>query len=62
MTLSGIFKSILLVVTGVFIWGTPIGWLQMFGYLVALFGLFLYSVPTATIKEWVSSTRSRLAI
>lgn len=62
MALSGIFKSILLVVTGVLIWGTPIGWLQGFGYFVALFGLFLYSVPTVTIKGWFSSTRSRLAI
>lgn len=62
MSLSSIFKGILLVVTGVLIWGTPIGALQMFGYLIALVGLFLYSVPTVRIMEWVSYTRSRLAI
>lgn len=62
MSLSSIFKGILLVVTGVLIWGTPIGLLQMFGYLVALLGLFLYSVPTVRIMEWVASTRTRLGI
>lgn len=59
MTLSGIFKSILLVVTSVIIWGTPIGGLQMFGYLVALFGLFIYSVPSDRIKEYVASFKNR---
>lgn len=59
MTLSGIFKSILLVVTGVIIWGTPIGGLQMFGYLVALFGLFIYSVPSDRIKDWAASFKNR---
>lgn len=59
MTLSGIFKSILLVVTGVIIWGTPIGGVQMFGYLVALFGLFIYSVPSDRIKEYAASCKAR---
>ncbi|KAF3760133.1 integral membrane protein [Cryphonectria parasitica EP155] len=59
MTLSGIFKSILLVVVGVLIWGTPIGSLQLFGYLVALFGLFLYSVPSDRIGDFVASVKSR---
>lgn len=59
MTLSGIFKSILLVVTGVLIWGTPIGALQLFGYLLALFGLFIYSVPSDRIKAFLKSLRAR---
>lgn len=58
MTLSGIFKSILLVVIGVVIWGTPIAGLQMFGYLVALFGLFIYSVPSSRIKEYLTSSQA----
>lgn len=61
MTLSGIFKSILLVVTGVVIWGTPIGALQMFGYFVALFGLFIYSVPSERIRQYVASWKTRWA-
>lgn len=61
MTLSGIFKSILLVVTGVIIWGTPIGALQMFGYLVALFGLFIYSVPSERLRQYVASLKARWA-
>lgn len=61
MTLSGIFKSILLVVIGVLVWGTPIGALQLVGYLLALFGLFLYSVPSHKILEYVKSMKTRLA-
>lgn len=57
MTLSGIFKSILLVITGVIVWGTPIGALQMFGYMVALFGLFLYSVPSEKLREHAVSAK-----
>lgn len=50
ITLTGIFKSILLVVTSVLVWGTHIGELQLLGYLVALFGLLLYSVPWETMR------------
>lgn len=50
ITLTGIFKSILLVVTSVLVWGTRIGGLQLLGYLVALFGLLLYSVPWETMQ------------
>ncbi|KAI7780411.1 hypothetical protein LA080_016030 [Diaporthe eres] len=39
LTLTGIFKSILLVVAGVLVWGSPIGSLQLFGYSLALAGL-----------------------
>lgn len=44
MTLTGIFKSILLVITSVLIWGTPISPLQCLGYSTALVGLVYYSL------------------
>lgn len=59
MTLTGIFKSILLVVAGVIIFGTIVGTLQMFGYFLALFGLFIYSVPSEKLKEYAASMRAR---
>lgn len=59
MTLTGIFKSILLVVAGVMIWGTTIGSLQLFGYSLALFGLFIYSVPSEKLKELAVSLKAR---
>lgn len=59
MTLTGIFKSILLVVAGVMIWGTTVGSLQMFGYFLALFGLFIYSVPSEKLKEFAGSITAR---
>ncbi|KAJ0117748.1 triose-phosphate transporter [Diaporthe amygdali] len=60
MTLTGIFKSILLVVAGVLVWGTPIGALQLLGYIVALFGFWFYSVPLETMQEFVAETRKGL--
>ncbi|KAL7974702.1 TPT domain-containing protein [Trichoderma sp. SZMC 28014] len=44
MTLTGIFKSILLVVVSILIWSTPITFLQTVGYTIALAGLTYYSV------------------
>ncbi|KAF4120563.1 hypothetical protein GMORB2_3001 [Geosmithia morbida] len=44
MTLTGILKSILLVITSVLIWSTPISPLQCFGYSTALVGLVYYSL------------------
>lgn len=44
MTLTGIFKSILLVVVSVLIWSTQITLLQTVGYTIALAGLTYYSL------------------
>ncbi|RFU74646.1 triose-phosphate transporter [Trichoderma arundinaceum] len=44
MTLTGIFKSILLVVVSVLIWSTKITLLQTLGYAIALGGLTYYSL------------------
>ncbi|OTA02334.1 hypothetical protein A9Z42_0026660 [Trichoderma parareesei] len=44
MTLTGIFKSILLVIASVLIWSTQITFLQTVGYIIALAGLTYYSL------------------
>lgn len=44
MTLTGILKSILLVIISVIIWHTSIGSLQFLGYSIALGGLVYYSL------------------
>lgn len=44
MTLTGIFKNILLIVISIVIWQTEITALQGFGYTIALAGLTYYSV------------------
>ncbi|KAK3326512.1 triose-phosphate transporter family-domain-containing protein [Apodospora peruviana] len=44
MTLTGIFKNILLVIVSVMIWHTSITSLQFLGYGIALFGLVVYSL------------------
>lgn len=62
MTLTGILKSILLVVTGILVWGTHMGILQQFGYTVAIVGLFFYSVPWETIREYSTTPRGRSAL
>ncbi|KAK9781907.1 hypothetical protein SCAR479_01778 [Seiridium cardinale] len=58
MNLTGILKSILLVVASMVIWNTPMTLLQAVGYLVTLVALFYYSMggfETAKSHfEWVS--------
>jgi hypothetical protein len=44
MTLTGILKSILLVITSVLLWRTPLTLLQSAGYALALAGLVYYSL------------------
>ncbi|KKY31729.1 hypothetical protein UCDDA912_g08319 [Diaporthe ampelina] len=60
LTLTGILKSILLVVAGVLVWGSPIGSLQLIGYSLATVGLFFYSVPFEAIQDFVAQIRKGL--
>jgi hypothetical protein len=50
LTLSGILKAILLVITSIIIWSNTITFLQFFGYSIALAGLVYYSVGYNQIK------------
>ncbi|KKA29836.1 hypothetical protein TD95_000464 [Thielaviopsis punctulata] len=45
MTLCGVLKDVLLVVSSMMIWGTPVTALQFFGYSIALGGLVYYKTP-----------------
>jgi len=51
LTLSGILKAILLVITSVIIWSNTISFLQFFGYSIALGGLVYYSVGYQQIRN-----------
>lgn len=45
LNLTGILKSVLLVLAAIMIWNTPITFIQAFGYAIALVGLLLYALP-----------------
>lgn len=44
MTLTGIFKNILLIIVSILIWNTKISFMQTIGYAIALAGLTYYSL------------------
>lgn len=63
MTLTGILKSILLVITSVLLWSTPVTLLQSVGYSTALAGLVYYSLGQDQLSRgyhaastWASDT------
>lgn len=57
MTLTGILKSILLVIVSIIIWHTEISPLQFLGYSIALAGLVYYSLGYDTlVKGWELAT------
>lgn len=51
MNLTGILKSVLLVLMAILIWSTPITFIQAVGYSIALVGLLLYALPDNTWKQ-----------
>lgn len=60
MNLTGILKSIILVVASAAIWATPMTLTQLIGYGIALAGMFYYSLPpeglglqAQSFKTWV---------
>jgi hypothetical protein len=62
MTLTGIFKNILLILVSMLIWNTKISGMQVFGYAVALAGLTYYSLGYDQLSKllqtsgtWVSN-------
>ena len=58
MTLCGILKNILLIVTSVVIWGTVLSWIQILGYGIALVGLVYYGVGYEGIQTYGTVTMS----
>jgi len=62
MTLTGIFKSILLVIVSVLIWNTSISALQFVGYGIALGGLTYYSLGWEQITSVAAGFTSWLKV
>jgi Ca2+/Na+ antiporter len=58
MTLTGIFKNILLVVASVVIWNTQITPLQFAGYGLALCGLVYYSLGYEKLAEGYTAVKN----
>lgn len=48
MNLTGILKSLLLVIVSIIIWDTHISLVQAVGYGIALAGMFYYALPADT--------------
>ncbi|OTB07796.1 hypothetical protein M426DRAFT_229325 [Hypoxylon sp. CI-4A] len=66
MTLTDVFKNIILVITSVVIWGTPISTLQKVGYFFTLVGLAMYqsqgkkaSETFTACVQWIMDLRRR---
>lgn len=66
MSLTGIFKNMLLVVVSVLLWHTEITPLQLAGYSVSLCGLVFYSIGPERVvaaydasKRWFLSKREK---
>ena len=49
--MTGIFKNVLLVGAAISIWATPINPIQLVGYGLSLFGLFLYQSSWAELRS-----------
>jgi len=55
MTLCGVLKDVLLVLLSILIWGTMITNLQIFGYAIALLGLFFYKTKAEERQQFVGN-------
>lgn len=55
MTLCGVLKDVLLVLLSIAIWGTMITNLQIFGYALALLGLFFYKTKAEERQQFAGN-------
>jgi len=55
MTLCGVLKDVLLVLLSIAIWGTMITNLQIFGYAIALIGLFVYKTKPEERQQFIGN-------
>ncbi|GAA5951416.1 hypothetical protein JCM3765_005932 [Sporobolomyces pararoseus] len=62
LTLSGVLKDILLVTGAVFLFGNVVTYTQMFGYAVALVGLFVFKTPPDVLAGYVASVKSMVGL
>lgn len=61
LTLSGVIKDILLVGGSVILLGSTVTFLQMFGYSIALLGLFIFKTKQEVVDAYVLKARSILS-
>ncbi|KHO01403.1 uncharacterized protein MAM_00404 [Metarhizium album ARSEF 1941] len=59
MTLTGIFKNILLILVSIVIWNTKITFMQTIGYAIALAGLTYYSLGYEQLSKLFQSSVAR---
>ena len=52
--ITGVVKNIILIVASVFIWGTTISGLQIFGYGITLISFGLYKVTLGELWAWAA--------
>ncbi|BGP51742.1 hypothetical protein JCM10450v2_007692 [Rhodotorula kratochvilovae] len=57
LTLSGVLKDILLVGGSVILFGSPVTFIQLFGYAIALLGLFVFKTPKEKTEEYVAAIK-----
>ncbi|BGP27747.1 DUF250 domain containing membrane protein [Rhodotorula toruloides] len=57
LTLSGVLKDILLVVGSVVLFGSTVTFLQMFGYGIALLGLFVFKTPEDVMAAYIAQAK-----
>ncbi|GAA5833117.1 hypothetical protein JCM3766R1_001400 [Sporobolomyces carnicolor] len=62
LTLSGVLKDILLVTGAVFLFGNVVTFTQMFGYGIALVGLFVFKTPPDVLAGYVASVKSMVGL
>lgn len=57
LTLSGVLKDVLLVLFSVVFFGSPVSFLQIIGYTIALLGLVAFKTPKDVWEGYVARAR-----
>ncbi|GAA5985586.1 hypothetical protein JCM10908_007032 [Rhodotorula pacifica] len=58
LTLSGVLKDILLVTGSVLLFGSPVTFVQLFGYSIALVGLFVFKTSPEVLAGYVAQLKA----
>ncbi|GAA5832684.1 hypothetical protein JCM5353_003060 [Sporobolomyces roseus] len=62
LTLSGVLKDILLVTGAVFLFGNVVTFTQMFGYAIALVGLFVFKTSPDVLAGYVATMKAMVGL
>ncbi|GAA5882790.1 hypothetical protein JCM3774_006092 [Rhodotorula dairenensis] len=58
LTLSGVLKDILLVTGSVVLFGSPVTFVQLFGYSIALIGLFVFKTSPEVLAGYIAQLKA----